>query len=63
MAELADATDLKSVGGDTLWVRLPLALQIWPECRIYGHEPKFRGHSAQKGLCRYVFKHRNLFTS
>ena len=25
MAELADATDLKSVGSDTLWVRFPLA--------------------------------------
>ncbi len=26
MAESADATDLKSVGGDTVWVRPPLAL-------------------------------------
>ena len=28
MAELADAADLKSAGGDTLWVQVPLALQV-----------------------------------
>ena len=28
-AELADAADLKSAGGDTVWVRPPPALQIW----------------------------------
>jgi hypothetical protein len=27
VAELADATDLKSVGGDIVWVRPPPALQ------------------------------------
>ncbi len=27
MAESADATDLKSVDGDIVWVRPPLALQ------------------------------------
>ena len=32
MAELADATDLKSVGRDTLWVRPPLAL---PKSRFF----------------------------
>ena len=29
VAELADAADLKSAGGDTMWVRPPPALQIW----------------------------------
>lgn len=28
MAELADAVDLKSTGGDTMWVRPPLAPSI-----------------------------------
>jgi alanine-alpha-ketoisovalerate/valine-pyruvate aminotransferase len=32
VAELADAEDLKSSGGDTLWVQVPLA----PLTTIYG---------------------------
>jgi hypothetical protein len=35
VAELADAADLKSAGGDTVWVRPPPALQIWPEKPIF----------------------------
>ena len=35
VAELADAADLKSAGGDTVWVRPPPALQVafWPHFR------------------------------
>jgi hypothetical protein len=29
VAELADAEDLKSSGGDTLWVQVPLAPQVF----------------------------------
>ncbi len=38
VAELADAADLKSAGGDTVRVRPPLAPQIWfftGEIRLY----------------------------
>ena len=37
VAELADAADLKSAGGDTVWVRPPPALQVafWPETGQY----------------------------
>ena len=35
MAESADATDLKSVDGDIVWVRPPLALLIRPRKEVF----------------------------
>ena len=35
MAESADATDLKSVDGDIVWVRPPLALLIRPQKEVF----------------------------
>ncbi len=50
---MADAGDLKSPGGNTVWVRPPPAL---PDVGIYGGKPLKLGHSAHKKECAVVFK-------
>jgi hypothetical protein len=57
VAELADAADLKSAGGDTVWVRPPPALQIAFSWHILAKYPVYRGHSArlffrESSVCR-----------
>ena len=51
-AELADAADLKSAGGDTVWVRPPPALQM-----------AFLGNFRQKTLYIGVFGKENYLES
>ena len=41
MAELVDAPDSKSGGGDTVWVRFPLRA---PDPKYYGHPLNFCSH-------------------
>ena len=47
MAELADATDLKSVGGDTVWVQAPPALFLCQTLTVFGNR---QGLSENQGI-------------